>query len=336
VRLSRIRGVAGDPHRLRRLGGVLAERGALRLACYPSPVEEMGRLREALGAAPRLLVKRDDALSFAFGGNKVRKLELIVAQALAEGADTLVTVGGVQSNHARCTAAFAARTGLGCVLVLNGAPPERPSGNALLSALYGAEVEYVASREEREPAMREVVERLRRRGARPFSIPLGCSTPVGVLGLAAAVAELVAQVPPPDVIVHATSSGGTQAGIVAGCAVAGLPTRVIGVSADDPAADIERSVRALAAAALVELGDSGAALGRIEVDEGFVGEGYGVPTEASREAQRLAARTEALAVEQTYTAKALAALIAWLRAGRFRADETVLFWHTGGGPSLFA
>jgi L-cysteate sulfo-lyase len=329
--------VAVDRERMRRLGGLLAERGALGLARYPSPVEPLSRLREALGAAPRLLVKRDDALSFGFGGSKVRKLELVVARALAEGADTLVTVGGVQSNHARCTAAFAARMGLGCALVLNGARPERPSGNALLSALYGARVHYVASREEREPAMQEIVERLRREGSRPFAIPLGCSTPLGVLGLAAAVAELLAQIPAPDVIVHATSSGGTQAGLVAGCALAGLPTRVIGISADDPSPQIERSVRGLAEAALDELGAEADVLdGRIQVDDGHVGDGYGIPTPASEEAQRLAARTEALALDPTYTAKAMAGLIAWQRAGRFGADESVLFWHTGGSPSLFA
>jgi D-cysteine desulfhydrase len=299
----------------------------------------MDRLRQALGGGPRLLVKRDDAIPFGFGGNKVRKLRLVAARAEAEGADTLVTTGGVQSNHCRATAAAAARLGMRCVIVANGRPQPEPTANALLDHLLGAEVEYVLTREERAPRLRASVERLRGEGRRPFEIPLGASTPLGALGLAKGVGELLAQIPAPNVIVHTTSSGGTQAGLVAGCALFGLPTRVIGVSADESSAALSATVRGIVAGMGPLLGVDGerlAALCAIEVDDGFVGAGYGAATDASREAQQLAARQEALFVDHTYTAKSLAGLVAYVRAGRFRSDQTVLYWHTGGQVALFA
>lgn len=326
---------ARDEEALARLAAI----ASLSLFDAPTPVQEMTRLRAALGGGPQLLVKRDDAIPFGFGGNKVRKLQLAVAEALAAGADTLVTLGGVQSNHARVTAATAARLGLRCLIIANGARPERRTANALLNDLLGVQVEYIASRAERAAALQAAAERLRRDGHRPFVIPLGASTPLGALGFVRAIGELVQQGPPPDVIVHASSSGGTQAGLVAGCALYGLPTRVIGVSADDPAAEIEAKVRAIVVGVGTLLGADGEALARahpIVVDDAQVGGGYGVPSAASQEAQRLAARSEALFVDHTYTAKALAAVIAHVRASRSRDDETVLFWHTGGQVALFA
>ena len=309
------------------------------LVAGPTPVEEMSRLRAALGGGPRLLVKRDDALPFGFGGNKVRKLDLVAARARAEGADTLLTVGGVQSNHARATAAAAARLGLRCVLILGGPRPDRPTGNTLLDGLLGAEIHYVSSREERAPAMRAAADRLRAQGRRPFEIPLGASTPLGAMAYARAVDELVAQVPAPDVIVHASSSGGTQAGLIAGCTLLDLPTRVLGISADDPAPALQAVVGDLISGIDAALGCAGrlsAAAPRAEVDDSFVGEGYGIPTPASREAVERAARMEALFLDTTYTAKAMAGLIARVRAGSFRPDQTVLFWHTGGQVGLLA
>ncbi|MDQ3997120.1 MAG: pyridoxal-phosphate dependent enzyme [Gemmatimonadota bacterium] len=313
---------------------------ALPLVRAATPLEEMVRLRAALGdGGPRLLVKRDDAIPFGFGGNKVRKLQIVAAEALAAGADTLVTCGGVQSNHARATAATATRLGLGCVIVANGIRPPRLTGNALLDELLGAEVEYVTTRAERDAGMERAAERLRREGRVPCVIPLGASTPRGALAYARAVGEMLRQVPAPDAIVHACSSGGTQAGLLAGCALNGLSTRVIGVSADDPASNVADAVARIVSGMgpLLGLdGDELAAACPIEVDDSFVGEGYGLATEASREAQRLAARTEALFVDHTYTAKALAALIAYVRDGRLREGQTVLFWHTGGQVGLFA
>ena len=312
---------------------------SLALGELPSPVEEAHRLRAALGASTRILVKRDDAIPFGFGGNKVRKLSIVVAEAIADGADTLITVGGVQSNHARATAATAAKLGLRCHLVANGARPDRLTANALLDSLLGAEVEYVAARTDRVPTMQRIAERVRAAGGKPAEVPLGASTPMGAIGFVRAIGEMLEQGLRPDVIVHATSSGGTQAGLVAGCALHGIATRVIGVSADDSAADVERQVRSIIAGMAEPLGSVLADVARdarIEVDDTFVGGGYGVPTAASIEAQQLAARTEALFVDHTYTAKALAALIAYVRDGRIGADATVLFWHTGGQVGLFA
>lgn len=310
----------------------LMDRSRIPLFTGPTAVEEMARLRAELKAHPKLLVKRDDAISFGFGGNKVRKLEYALAQAKAFGADTLVTLGGVQSNHARATAAAAAKLGMRCVLIINGSPPEKPTANALLDQLLGADIEYIPSRHERAEASERVLNRLRSEGRKPHFLPLGASTPTGAFGFVAAIGELVGQGIVPDVIVHASSSGGTQAGLTAGVALYGLNTRIIGVSADDPADAVASTVRRIVRG----IDGLEAFDGEIVVDDTRVGGGYGVPTDESREAQRLAARTEALFVDHTYTAKAFGAMIAYLREGRFDTDETVLFWHTGGQVGLFA
>lgn len=314
----------------------LAATERVPLVGAPSLVEEMSRFRDALGAAPTLLIKRDDAIAFAFGGNKTRKLEFVLAEALASGADTLVTVGGVQSNHARATAAAAARLGLRCHLIINGVRPDPPRANALLDELLGATIEYIPSREARAAALDTAVLRLRAEGRRPCAVPLGASTPVGALGFAHAIGELLEQTGAPDVIVHATSSAGTMAGLAAGCALHGLSTRIIGVSADDPAKGITAHAREILAGVAERLSAPAVADAEFTVDDSFVGTGYGIPSEGSREAQRLAARTQAVFVDHTYTAKALAALIAYARAGRFTPAQTVLFWHTGGQVGLFA
>lgn len=310
-----------------------------RLALFrpPTPVEELQRLRRALGGGPALFVKRDDAIAFGFGGNKIRKLEIVAAQAIAEGADTLVTAGGIQSNHARATAAVAARVGLGCVLVLNGTPSSRPSGNALLDRLLGAEVRYVAARTDREPGMSAVAQELRDRGRRPFVIPIGASTAHGAAAYAGAIGELLSQMPPPDLIVTASSSGGTQAGLLAGCRLHGLGTSVLGVSSDDPATAITTRVRRTLADLETLLAAPAGALSSdpIDLDHRFVGGGYGVATPESTEAIQLCARSEGLFLDPVYTGKAMAALIARVRSGQVR-EGSVVFWHTGGQVGLFA
>jgi L-cysteate sulfo-lyase len=329
------------------LRAALAAFPTLPLIAVPSLVEPLPRMAAALGGGPRLLVKRDDAIAFGFGGNKIRKLAFVAARALADGADTLITAGGVQSNHARATAATAARLGVRAVLVANGAPPARPTANALLDALLGAEVVYVPSREQRAPKMDEIAARLRAEGRRPYVIPIGASTPLGALGFVLAVAELLDQMPAPDVIIHSTSSGGTQAGLVAGCRLLGLSTRVIGISADDTSAALQADVEAIVRGIGELVGLPPSRLERVDepgrpgatavaVDDRFVGEGYGVPTAASREAIELAARTDAIFLDPTYTAKAMAGLIAYVREQRFDRSQTVLFWHTGGQVGLFA
>jgi 1-aminocyclopropane-1-carboxylate deaminase/D-cysteine desulfhydrase-like pyridoxal-dependent ACC family enzyme len=318
--------------------GALKSLPVIPFAAAPSPVEELTQLRAALRAAPRLLVKRDDALAFAFGGNKVRKMRFIAARAQSCGADTLITTGGVQSNHARVTAAAAAKLGMRCILVLNGTRQERPTGNALLDRLLGADVRYVQSRDERGPAMEAAADQVRKAGGSPFVIPLGASTPLGATAFVDAISELAGQMEPPDVIIHSTSSGGTQAGLVAGCSLAGWSSRVIGISADASTAVLERDVRGLLGGVAELLGfapqrfDSA----MVTVDDRFAGAGYGVPTPESREAIELTARTEALFLDPTYTAKAMAGLITRIRRRDFDAQATVLFWHTGGQVGLFA
>ena len=311
----------------------------VQLGQLPSPLDELTRLREAIGLEARLVAKRDDAIPFGFGGNKVRKLTLVAAQALDSAADTLITCGGVQSNHCRATAATAAAMGLECHIVANGTQPDRPTGNALLVSLYGAHVTYVASRLERAPMMDQIAADLRARGRNPFVIPLGASTPLGAMAIARGVKELVEQGLEPDVIVHASSSGGTQAGLIAGCALYSPKTRVIGISADDAAGDITAVVLNLVGAIETSLGLTTGALGATErcvVDDSMVGGGYGIPTIASREAQDLAARYEAIITDHWYTAKAMAGLVARARRNEFKSDQTILFWHTGGQSGVLA
>ncbi len=312
---------------------------ALHLAPLPTPVEPLAKLSAALGGGPTLLVKRDDTIGFAFGGNKVRKLALLGARAQANGCDTLITAGGIQSNHARVTAATAAKLGMRAVLVVNGRPPEPPTANALLDKLLGAEVIYVEERQRRAEAMRQVSDGLAAQGRKVFEIPIGGSTPLGSIAYLHAVVELLDQTPAPDVIVHATSSGGTQAGIVAACRLLGLPTRVIGVAADGPTAQLEAQVRANidGIAQLLKLDPALVQAGTpIEIDDRFFGEGYAVPTEAAREAIELTARTEAIFLDPVYTGKAMSGLIAYVRQQTFSTKQTILFWHTGGQVGLFA
>jgi len=320
---------------------VLGSLPSIPFTSEPSKVEELPNLRIALrgglpaGArradeGPRLLVKRDDALPFAFGGNKIRKMQLIAAEARDSGAQTLITCGSVQSNHARVTAAVGAKLNMRVILVVNtpdGAPPARPAANALLDSLLGAQVRYVAMREQRAAAMEEAAADERRAGRPAYIVPLGASTPLGAAGFALAVEELLKQIPPPDAIVHATSSGGTQAGLIAGCALAGVPTRVIGISADEPADALQKTIAGiLEGLETLARVPRGRFSGRnIEIDDTFVGGGYGVPTPESREAIELAARREAIFLDPTYTAKAMAGLIAYCRRQAFSREETVLF-----------
>lgn len=307
-------------------------------AVHPTPVEALDRLRASLGVTPHLFVKRDDTIGFAFGGNKVRKMRLIAADAERAGADTLITAGGVQSNHARVTAAAAAKLGMHAILVANGKQPKRPTGNALLDNLLGADVRYVGRREERAPAMEAAAEEVRARGGRPYVIPIGASNALGAAAFVLAVAELLRQIEPPDVIVHSTSSGGTQAGLIAGCALAEAKTQVLGISADEPAASLEQDIRRILAGlgALLDFDAAQFEDAPVEIDDRYVGKGYGVPTPASRDAIALTARTEAIFLDPTYTAKAMAGMIDYLRTSRFPSDARILFWHTGGQVGLFA
>jgi L-cysteate sulfo-lyase len=305
------------------------------LGFFPTPLHPMARLQAHLGG-PRLWVKRDDLTGFALGGNKVRKLEFYLGQARADGVDVLLTTGGQQSNHARITAAAAARAGLGCVLVLSGGTPTALTGNLALDRLFGAELRFVADRTERAPALEALATELRRAGRRPLVIPVGGSTPLGALGYVEAAREVAGQLealglPPARVtIVHSSSSGGTQAGLLVGCRAAGLAARVIGISADETRADLGGMVAGIAAPLAAQVGVPAPEPAAVEVLDEYVGDGYGIPTPASEEATRLFARLEGIPLDPTYSAKAAAALVDLCRRGAFRADETVIFWHTGG------
>ena len=313
---------------------------SLSLAKHVTPIDELARLRTALGPqCPRLLMKRDDLLSFGQGGNKVRKMQTVAAEAQRAGTDLLITCGGVQSNHARVTAATGAVLGIPVILVANGAPPNPLTGNARLDALFGAEVRYVSSRAERNTTMAQIADDARARGGRPFVVPLGASTPLGAIGFARGVEELATSPYRPTTIIHATSSGGTQAGLIIGCALLGLAAKVVGISADDPAAALTVTIAELLRGAATMLGAQPTTLGAdvpIDVDDTCVGDGYGIPTPASVAAMELVARTEGIVLDPVYTAKAMAGLIARVRCGQWHKDDAVLFWHTGGVPGYFA
>jgi D-cysteine desulfhydrase family pyridoxal phosphate-dependent enzyme len=303
------------------------------LGFFPTPLHPLPRLTAHLGGA-RLWIKRDDLTGFALGGNKVRKLEFFLAEARAAGADVLVTAGGHQSNHARVTAAAAAMAGLECVLVLSGGTPAAETGNLALDRLFGASVRFVERGPDRGPALEAVARELSAAGRRPLVIPVGGSTPLGALGYVEAAREAAAQLRAlglaPAALVHGSSSGGTQAGLVVGCQAAGLATRVIGVSADETRADLGGMVAGIAGPLAARLGQAPPPAAAIEVLDAYVGAGYGIPTEASEEATRLFARLEGIALDPTYSAKAAAGLIDLVRQKAFRPDDVVCFWHTGG------
>ncbi|HUG52096.1 MAG TPA: D-cysteine desulfhydrase family protein, partial [Vicinamibacteria bacterium] len=291
--------------------------------------------------------KRDDGTGLGAGGNKARKLEFLLGEALALGADTVVTVGGVQSNHVRQTAAAAARLGLRCEAVLLDAVARadaayRSSGNVLLDRLFGACLHFAPAGADAESTLEELAGRLRRSGARPYVVPMGGSSALGCLGYAEAAAEILAQAEALDVrldhVVVACGSAGTQAGLVAGFAAQGSPAAVHGVSVYKPSAtDACARVRELAEATLVRLG-AREKLGpdAVRVDARQLGDGYGLPTAAMVEAVSLMARTEGVLLDPVYTGKAMAGLLQWIREGAFGVRETVVFWHTGGLPGLFA
>jgi D-cysteine desulfhydrase family pyridoxal phosphate-dependent enzyme len=317
----------------------------LRLGHYPTPLEELPRLRQALGPrAPRLFIKRDDYTGPGFGGNKVRKLEYYLARAKSDGAEIVITMGGEKSNHCRVTAAMCARLGLRCVLVLNDAAVSYPSlrpASLYLDELFGAEIHRVSNRQERISTAQKLAEELRARGKKVCAIPLGASTPLGALGFVSAIEETVAQMKAlnlnVDYIFHSSSSGGTQAGIVAGAQLFELGhTQIIGVSADDSSAsigaEVGRIIRGIGD--LLELPE-GALRDEVIVLDEFIGAGYGIPTPEAEEAIALVARTEGVTLDPVYTAKAMAGLLDWIRKGKLTETETVLFWHTGGQLALF-
>lgn len=314
----------------------------VELARLPTPLEALNRLSTHLGG-PRLLVKRDDETGLGLGGNKLRKLEFLLGEAVAQGADTILTAGSMQSNHARQTAAACAKLGLACELILRGRPqldePYLHSGNMLIDRLLGARVRIIDATVSREDALAQRADELRAAGAKPYVIPVGGSCLVGCFGYALCAEELVEQAKDrgiyADAIVVATSSCGTHAGLVAGLHSIKARTRVIGVAVESDRASQEERVFALAAETATALGAQALPRDQVVVFDDYVGSGYAEPTQEMRSAIRLAARTEGLILDPVYTGKAMAGLIGLVQRGYFKRDENVVFLHSGGAPGLF-
>jgi D-cysteine desulfhydrase family pyridoxal phosphate-dependent enzyme len=309
----------------------------LPLAHLPTPIDFLPHLSRKLGG-PRVLIKRDDQTGLAFGGNKTRKLEYLLAEAKKNEADTLITTGAAQSNHCRQTAAAAARKGFRCRLVLVGPEPEETTGNYLLDKLVGAEVVWTRP-EDRDRTLQAAFEDIQNAGHRPYLIPYGGSNQIGAGAYAVAIHELQAQIPDSEIdwIVFASSSGGTQAGMVAGAKLFDLQAHILGISVDESGSVLSERVAALASDVTELFGErQDIPLREIRVNDDYLGGGYGVMGEPEREAIQLFARSEGILLDPVYTGRAAAGLLDLIRTGTFRTEETVLFWHTGGTPGLFA
>jgi D-cysteine desulfhydrase family pyridoxal phosphate-dependent enzyme len=312
------------------------------LATLPTPLQRARNLEVALGSrCPRIYLKRDDLTGLAFGGNKARKLEFLLADALTDRATMLVTEGAAQSNHARMTAAAAVIAGLRSVLVLDARHGSKIAGNLLLDHLLGAEVRIVPNKAARSQLLASIGDELRAAGERPYVIPTGGSVPIGAASYVAMVAELLAQLASvgeaPSRLYFPTGSLGTQAGLVVGAQAFSAPFAIYGVAVEHPVNQLIADGVTLAngTAELLGIGRHFTAAD-ITIDDAFIGADYGVPTEEGTEAIRLLARTEAVFLDPVYSGKAMAALISHVRAGEVDSNDAVIFLHTGGGPSLFA
>lgn len=314
-----------------------------RLASLPTPLEEAPGLRRALGTAcPRIFVKRDDLTGLGMGGNKVRKLEYHLGEALAQGCDVLVTSGAIQSNHCRITAAAARRAGLDAVLVLRPGESEAVQGNLLLDRVLGARVHIARAPTAAavDGMLAEQVDALRGEGRRPYLVPKGASTPLGAAAYAEAFMELLTQTTAlgvaVDAIVFCTGSGGTHAGLLGGARLFQSGVDIVGVADGATRQELLPVILRL----ITGMAERCQFAVSVEPDAVVVleeyGGTYGVPTPACVEAIRLAARTEGLILDPVYTGKAMAGLSDLVRRGRWTADQTIVFWHTGGQPALFA
>jgi D-cysteine desulfhydrase family pyridoxal phosphate-dependent enzyme len=306
-------------------------------AHLPTKIESLSRLTKNLNG-PELFIKRDDQTGLAFGGNKTRKLEYLLAQALAEGADLVLTTGADQSNHCRQTAAAAARCGLDCTLVLVEPAPETATANLFLDKLLGADFIWT-EKDKRDQVLDEAYKDAASRGKKPYLIPYGGSNAVGAYAYFNAMKELLEQLPDemPDWIVFASSSGGTQAGLLAGAQHYHLKTKILGISVDESERVLKDRVLRLASEVSNLYGDKkDINPDQILINDNFLGGGYGILNDQDREAIHLFARMEGILLDPVYTGRAGAGLIHLVRSGYFGKYERVLFWHTGGTPALFA
>ena len=316
----------------------------ISLCHQPTPTEALPRLTEFLGG-PRLFIKRDDCTGLATGGNKTRKLEFLVGEAMRDRADMLVTQGAVQSNHVRQTAAAACKVGMKCHVLLERRVAGRDvsyeeSGNVLLDNIFGATHEFRPAGLDMNAEAEEVTRALCAEGHRPYFIPGGGSNPTGALGYANCAQEIADYSRKTgqnfDWLVMGTGSTGTQAGLVAGFAAIGHDLPVMGVSVRQPRERQMNAVHGLTRKTLERLGAGGVPLSKILVNDGYVGEGYGIPAESTLEAIHLTARQEGILLDPVYSGKGMAGLIGMVREGFFRPTDTVLFLHTGGAAALFA
>lgn len=307
----------------------------VHIANLPTPIEALPRLAAYLGG-PSLFIKRDDLTGLAGGGNKTRKLEFLLADALSQNAKTLISAGAIQSNHCRQVAAAAAKFGLECILVLSGDPAEAIEGNYFLDKLLGAEVVYT-TRENRQTQLQTVFTQAQLDGRAPYLIPYGGSNALGAMAYAFAFEEMLAQGIKPDWVVFASSSGGTQAGMALGAKQSNFSGKVLGISVDVGVSELQNIVCPLVKAASTLLGKPiEMSPGEILVNADYIGQGYGIMGAPEIEAIKLFARLEGILLDPVYTGRVAAGLIDLIRKGYFEKDETILFWHTGGMPALFA
>ena len=314
----------------------------LTLAHLPTPLEHAPRLSAQLGI--ELLIKRDDCTGLAGGGNKARKLEYLLADAKRLGADTLVTIGGLQSNHARQTAAAAARYGFGCELVLQdvaGTPQAgyASSGNMLLNHVLGAKVHQLTLTDDCQQYATTLLTELQRQGKKPYLIPVGGSNAIGSLGYVRCALELAGQLQQlnkqPQQIVLATGSAGTQAGLLAGLMLAGLDIPVLGITVSRPALQQQQLVLALLLQVLPLLGlDPAQAQDKVHANGDYYGTGYGITTAATVNALQQTARAEGILLDPVYTGKAMAGLMDLCQRGIIAQSSNQLFLHTGGSQAL--
>jgi D-cysteine desulfhydrase family pyridoxal phosphate-dependent enzyme len=329
--------VAELEERLRRLPRV-------SLAQLPTPLEEAPRLSEHLGG-PRILVKRDDLTGFALGGNKPRKLEFLMADAIAQGADAIVISAAAQSNMVRMTSAAAAKLGLDLYAVLRGKPDAEVQGNLLLDVLFGAQVTFIDTTDPYSQlsvdTMNGIMAELKARGRRPYLLDMRyASGPLAAIGFVAASVELARQLASLDVrpthLFLATGSGTTQAGLILGAGLLGLGYQIVGISVQQPADSMVPRIAEKVRGAAGLLGIATPPSAAPVLDDGYIGEAYGVPTPAGTEALTMIARREGIVMDPVYTGKGLSGLVGWIRQGRLSSRDTAIFLHTGGVPSLFA
>ena len=317
----------------------------VRLCHAPTPLEPMANLSKMLGG-PNLFVKRDDCTGLATGGNKTRKLDFLMGDAIHRGADCVVTQGAVQSNHARQTAAAATRLGLGCYVLLERrvpdvAPSYESTGNVFLDHLFGAELRFCETGQDMNAAAEALGSELAEEGKKPYVIPGGGSNPTGALGYVSCALEMLMQANERslriDCVVHATGSAGTQAGLVVGLEGSNSGIQVQGISVRNSKDKQEQAVHDLAQRTAAHVGiNGGISRDAVRADDGYVGPGYGQPTAEMVEAIELTARSEGILLDPVYSGKGMAGLMGLVREGRFGADENIVFVHTGGSAALFA